>query len=125
MTIIGGMTAIIRPIQQQIDFMSKKVDALQAHAGDGHPEKVIAEVDRVVNRMHIHDTEAITTEERIDKLEQSAAVLAQQMLDGTKDRYYLRDALKDKEILETKIKQINKWLFNHWNHWLFGNFFDD
>jgi proline dehydrogenase len=108
MTIIGGMSAIIRPIQQQIDFMSNKIDSLQVHAGDGHPGKVIAEVDRVIHRMHLHDEEAITMTVRINKLEQSVAVLTQQMLDGTKDRYYGKDALRDKEVIETKIEHLNE-----------------
>ena len=111
LTIIGGMSAIIMPIQQQIDFMAKKVDALQIHASDGHPDRIEAEINRVVNRMHIQDASDIVGKEKVVMLQQEVAVLKQQMLDGTRDRYYARDAVRDNSLLETKIltleKQIN------------------
>jgi len=105
-SIIGGMAAIVRPMQQQTNFIADKVAGLQIHASDGHPARIEAEVNRIINRLHIHDAEVSLENEKVNILEQKVAVLTQQMIDGTKDRYYSKDAKREKEIFEQKIKTL-------------------
>jgi len=112
LAVIGGMAAIVRPMQQQTDFLAREVAELQTHASDGHPARVEAEVNRVVNRLHLNDEDVEKIEARTNKLEQKVSVLTQQMKDGTKDRYYGKDATRDKEIIEQKIINMENQIQN-------------
>lgn len=104
--IIGGMAAIVRPMQQQTNFLSDKVTELQVHISDGHPKRVDARLDSIKGTIDQHNESASVYIRNISKLEQEVAVLKQQMLSGTKDKYYARDVVKDKEITESKMEAL-------------------
>jgi len=104
--IIGGMAAIITPIRQQIQFITNKLVIVEKHASDGHPERVESRVDNVKNMIEEHYRTAEVHIRTINRLEQEVSVLKEQMLSGTKDRYYVKDAEKDNALLETKIQYL-------------------
>ena len=108
--IIGGMAAIITPMRQQMEFITTEVKEVQKlsleHTKDGHPERMDAKVEIVKEMIESHYVSAERHIAHINQLGQDVAVLTQQMNSRTTDRYYAKDAARDKEILETKIDNL-------------------
>ncbi len=84
-SIIGGMAAIVRPIQQQIHFLSEEVRETRVKT----------------------NIETEKSRERIAILEKDLSIITERVNNGIKDRYYTKDALKDYLLLQQKIENLN------------------